>query len=83
MEEMGMLAVRSAEATRLTMWLRWCSAVSFGRNPCPGGEWYVCRRLARIVAGPPFGECWMIPIPSLLALPSRPMEIISAGGVLW
>jgi len=46
----------------------------------PGGETYVCRRLARIIGGEVgggFDGCEMIPMPSLLAEPSRPRDIMA------
>ena len=60
---------------------RWCLAVSLGRKPSPGGEMKVWRMLERIFAGFPWGGCEIMPMPSLLALPSRPIAIIlSLGG---
>ena len=56
--------------------MRWCLAVSFGRKPEPGGEMKVWRMLERGMAGPPLGGWRIRPMPSLLAEPSRPRDII-------
>ena len=61
---------------------RWCLAVSLGRKPSPGGALNVWRTLERTCAGFPGAGWQMTPIPSLLALPSRPMAIISRIGDL-
>jgi hypothetical protein len=61
--------------------VRWCAAVSRGRNPSPGGGLYVCRILLRI-AVVPLEECLTIPEPSLFADPSRPRANRSLYGGL-
>ena len=70
--EGAMPASSSAARASRAKWARWCRAVSLGRNPVPGGDTKVCRRLARIRDAPVAGSCSMMPIPSLFALPSQP-----------
>ena len=53
---------------------RWCSAVSRGWNPSPGGVTYVCLTLERTWVEPS-GQCLIIPAPNLLAEPSSPRAI--------
>jgi hypothetical protein len=66
----------SALAKTAKMQSRWCCAVSRGRNPWPGGVMYVSLTFESTIAGPfPDSSCCMIPIPSLLAEPSRPNAI--------
>jgi len=48
--------------------LLWCSAVSRGRKPSPGGALYVSLIFAKMLTCPS-SVCSIIPTPNLLALP--------------
>lgn len=61
---------RAFEMTSKTHSL-WCTAVSRGWNPSPGGVMYVCLTFES-TAEEPSGQCLITPAPSLFAEPSRP-----------
>lgn len=72
----------ASERARRAIWAkkeRWWRAVSFGRKPVPGGETKVCRMLERTEDWPVMGSCEIMPMPSLLALPSQPRAMRGLG----
>lgn len=66
----------SACCSTSRMCARWCTAVSFGRKPVPGGVMNVRRGLDRMLP-----SLSTTPMPILFALPSMPSASIRFAGV--